>query len=213
MVTDEATELAAEGAQAERSSPAPRPGRRRDPRLDESLLDATRAILDESGYGGVTIEAVAARAGTSKPAVYRRWPSKAHLVHEAAFPIGAPGSLLPDTGDLTTDVHDMVVGAVQMFSRPTVRSALPGLLAELIADPTLHAKLLARFETAVWSAFRQRIAAAAARGEVRSDVDADVLIDAIAGASFMAMTLRSTESLDDRWMTSLADLIGKGIVR
>ena len=60
-------------------------GRPRDARIDAAALDAAAALLLEVGYADLTLAAVAARAGTSRPAVYRRWPTKAHLVHEAVF--------------------------------------------------------------------------------------------------------------------------------
>ena len=70
--------------------PAPVPtapaGRPRDQRIDDAVLAATAELLQEVGYAGLSIAAVAARAGTHKPAIYRRWPTKAQLVHEAAFP-------------------------------------------------------------------------------------------------------------------------------
>src|SRR4051795_11981162 len=62
-------------------------GRPRDPRIDDSVLRATVELLGASGYADLSVDAIAKRAGTSKPAIYRRWPSKAHLVHEAVFPI------------------------------------------------------------------------------------------------------------------------------
>src|SRR3982074_213819 len=82
-------------------------GRPRDPRIDGAGLRATVELLAETGYPGLLVSAIAERAGTSKPAIYRRWPSKAHLVHEAVFPIG-DATALPDTGSLARDVHEMV---------------------------------------------------------------------------------------------------------
>ena len=62
-------------------------GRPRDPRIDSAVLDATVELLGETDYASLSVDAIARRAGTSKPAIYRRWPSKAHLVHEAVFPV------------------------------------------------------------------------------------------------------------------------------
>src|SRR6188768_2552984 len=122
-------------------------GRPRNPRIDEAVLKAAAELVVEVGYADLTIAAIAERAGTSKPAIYRRWPSKAHLLHEAAFPAEADRLSLPDTG----------------------------LMAEFAADPALHPALLERFG-GVWKAFRDRIVIAAERGEVRADTDPDVLI-------------------------------------
>ncbi len=69
----------------------PGAGRPRDPRIDAAILRATADLLVEIGYANLTMAAVAERAGTTKTALYRRWSSKAELVHEAAFPGDADG--------------------------------------------------------------------------------------------------------------------------
>src|SRR5690606_2626403 len=112
-------------------------GRPRDPRIDAAVLAATAELAVECGYPGVTVAAVAARAGTTPPAIYRRWRSLPHLVHEAAFPHGAAMDL-PRTGSLAGDIRAMVRGAADAFATPVARAALPGLLAAISADPELH---------------------------------------------------------------------------
>jgi hypothetical protein len=57
-----------------------RAGRPRDRQIDVAVLTATLAVLDKSGYGGLTLEQVARDAGTTKPAIYRRWPTRQQLV-------------------------------------------------------------------------------------------------------------------------------------
>ena len=59
---------------------ANRNGRPRDARIDDAVLGAVADLLLEVGYADLTVAAVAERAGTSRPAVYRRWPTKAELV-------------------------------------------------------------------------------------------------------------------------------------
>ena len=73
-------------------------GRPRDPRIDAAILRATTDLLVEIGYSNLTMAAVAERAGTTKTALYRRWSSKAELVHEAAFP-AAPTAIETPPGD------------------------------------------------------------------------------------------------------------------
>ena len=60
-------------------------GRPRDPRIDDAVIEATIDLLEQVGYLQLTISAIADRAGTNKPAIYRRWPTKAHLVHELSL--------------------------------------------------------------------------------------------------------------------------------
>ncbi|PRC48317.1 TetR family transcriptional regulator, partial [Mycobacterium sp. ITM-2017-0098] len=61
-------------------------GRPRNRGIDEAVLRATVELIGQSSYAELSLDAIAARAGTSKPAIYRRWRGKAHLVHEAVFP-------------------------------------------------------------------------------------------------------------------------------
>lgn len=79
--------------------------RRRGAALERALLDAAWEELAESGYGDLTMEAVAARAGTSRAVLYRRWTDKAQLV-EAAFAAVARRHMpeIPDTGGLRGDL-------------------------------------------------------------------------------------------------------------
>ena len=92
-------------------------GRPRDPRIDGAVLRATVELLAETGYPGLLVSAIAERAGTSKPSIYRRWPSKAHLVHEAVFPLDE-ATELPDTGSLVTDVREIVRRTVDVLTTP-----------------------------------------------------------------------------------------------
>src|SRR6202008_2031492 len=151
-------------------------GRPRDPRIDGAVLRATVELLAETGYPGLLVSAIARGAGTSKPAIYRRWPSKAHLVHEAVFPIGAT-TALPDTGSLAGDVREMMRRTVAVLTTPAARAALPGLVGEMAADLTLHAALLERFGDILSRGLTARLDEALARNEIRPDVTAAELTE------------------------------------
>ncbi|WP_406813197.1 TetR/AcrR family transcriptional regulator [Mycobacterium sp. M23085] len=184
-------------------------GRPRDPRIDAAVLRATVELLGETGYPGLLVSAIAERAGTSKPAIYRRWPSKAHLVHEAVFPIGA-GTVIPDTGSTHQDLYEMVSRAMAFLTTPAARAALPGLIGEMAADPTLHSALLERFAVIIGGGLAGWLSAAAARGEVRTDVTAAELAETIAGVTLVALLTHATE-LDDAWVDRTTRLLLKGI--
>jgi AcrR family transcriptional regulator len=184
-------------------------GRPRDPRIDNAVLRSTVDLLGETGYAELSVDAIARRAGTSKPAIYRRWPSKAHLVHEAVFPID-DGMSLPDTGSLAGDVREMVRRTVAVLTTPAARAALPGLVGEMAGDLTLHAALLERLGDILGRGLTGRLAGAAARGEVRPDVTAADLTEAIAGITFLALLTRGA-ALDDAWVERTATLILRGI--
>lgn len=188
-------------------------GRPRDPRIDAAVLSATVELLAETGYASLLVSAIAERAGTSKPAIYRRWPSKAHLVHEAVFPIGA-ATELPDTGSLPEDLREMVCRSMAFLTTPAARAALPGLVGEMAADPTLHSALLERFAGVIGGGLAELLERATARGEVRPDVTAAELAaqltEAIAGVTLIGLLTRPDE-LDDTWVDRTTTLLLKGI--
>ena len=184
-------------------------GRPRDPRIDRAVLRSTVDLLGETGYAGLSVYAIARRAGSSKPAIYRRWPSKAHLVHEAVFPIDS-GTELPDTGSLADDVREMVRRTIAVLTTPAARAALPGLVGEMAADLTLHAALLERFGDILSRGLTERLDKALARNEVRPDVTAAELAEALAGITFLALLTRGA-ALDDVWAERTATLILRGI--
>ena len=79
--------------------------RRRGSELEEALLQATWDELAEVGYGALTIDAVAQRAGTSRTVVYRRWATKRELAEAAvAYASRLHRTELPDTGSLRGDL-------------------------------------------------------------------------------------------------------------
>lgn len=184
-------------------------GRPRDPRIDAAALAATVELLIEHGYAGLAVSAIADRAGTSKPAIYRRWPSKAHLVHEAVFPIGS-ATEIPATGSLREDMREMVCRTMAVLTTPAARAALPGLIGEMAADPSLHSALLQRFSGLIGGTLAAWLDEAAARGDVRADVTAAELADAVGGVILLALLTRPN-GLDDAWIDRTTMLLLKGI--
>ena len=193
------------------TAPSMQSGRPRDHRIDAAVLRAVVELLPRTGYQGLTVAAVAARAGTTKPAVYRRWPTKAQLVHEAVFPVAAR-PLVPDSGDVVADLRSMVAATAELFGRPEVRAAVPGLLAEFARAPDLDAELQRRVAVPASADIRERIERAVASGEVRHDVAPDVLLDVVGGATLMALMLRPGCTLDDRWVDGVVDLLTRGLI-
>lgn len=185
-------------------------GRPRDGRIDEAVRRATIALLQEVGYLELTIAGIAERAGTTKPAIYRRWPTKAHLVHDAVFP---PQELdaVPPGGDLRADIRTLARIGIELLGRPAARAALPGLLAETAADPLLQADVLGRAAGGTWAWLQYRLDAGIAVGEVRSDVKASTVFELIAGTAFVAAAIRPPDTVDDGWIDDIVDLIMRGI--
>lgn len=159
-------------------------GRPRDERVDRDVLEATRRLLVEVGYPALTIDAIARRANVSRPAIYRRWRSKAQLVHEAVYPADEDQTFhLPETGDFAADLGTIITSTLEVFSRPEVLAAVPGLLAEQRDDPELRNLLARRLEADARAEFAAFVERAVTRGEARSGLRGDVLFDAFVGAA------------------------------
>ena len=95
--------------------------RRRGEALEKALLDAAWVELTETGYDGLTIDAVAHRAGTSRAVLYRRWPSKQDLVLATLIQhVKTDFVVAPDTGSLRGDV----VAVLQRANKVRVRLAM-----------------------------------------------------------------------------------------
>src|SRR5262245_58584483 len=92
------------------AAPATSPrGRPRDPQRRRAILDAALALIAELGYDRTTIDAIAGRAGVSKPTLYRRWPhGKPELVADAIRERRADAGATPDTGSLRVDLLALV---------------------------------------------------------------------------------------------------------
>lgn len=184
-------------------------GRPRNRAIADAVLRATVELLAESSYAELSLDAVAARAGTSKPAIYRRWRGKAHLVHEAVFPLGAD-TAIPGSGSLEDDVREMTRRTLAVLSTPAALAALPGLVGEMASDPTLHSALLERFGDILVRGLTEFLESAVRRGDVRPDVTASELAEAVAGMTLLALLTRGT-AVDEAWLDRTARLITKGI--
>jgi AcrR family transcriptional regulator len=106
-------------------SQAPSPpsrGRPRDPRTRAAILAAARALLDKGGLTAVTIEAIAAKAGVSRPTIYRYWPN-APAVAMAAFleASGAPAAGKTSRSPLAA-LRAQLHAVADAFAAPTGRS-------------------------------------------------------------------------------------------
>ncbi|MFI6782440.1 TetR/AcrR family transcriptional regulator [Micromonospora sp. NPDC050276] len=140
--------------------------RRRGEELERAILHAAADELRESGYAGMTMDRVAARAGTNKNAIYRRWPHRAALGIAAYRHLSDAAIPNPDTGTLRGDALEMLRQANQTWSSPH-GAILRGLLAAAADDPELLTLMRERSGADTmdhaWLAMLQR---AAARGEV-----------------------------------------------
>jgi AcrR family transcriptional regulator len=185
-----------------------RQGSRRDPAIDTAVLDATRKLLIARGYSATTIDLIASTAGVSRPAVYRRWASKAHLVHEALFPDLGPE---PPENDFVDEISRLCHGALRMYSDPAVREAIPGLLNDLRTDRRMRRVLSDRLEATARSQLASQVTQAVVDGIARPGISADTVMDVIAGGAWYAVCVRRVKDVDTA-AKELTEVVLRGVL-
>lgn len=120
-------------------------GRRRSSDIDVKALAAARELLVEQGWEATTMVAIAERAGVGKPALYRRWPSRAHLVFEAVFGWTAPTREMSAAAGVGDWVRQSCTYTAELFERPDVIAAAPALLGQMRTDRELGQALWGSF--------------------------------------------------------------------
>lgn len=183
------------------------PGRPRDPAIDDAILDATRSLLREVGYQQLSFETVARRAGVTRPTIYRRWPSKMHLVHEAVFP-SSRLITAPVSDDVGAELGQLVRKMVASYARPEAQAALPGLIADLHDDRAARASVVEPLESRARQRFADVIERAKINGTLAPSVDSNTLLDTVTGAIFHRVVAR--QLLTDTFADELAALLLDG---
>lgn len=141
--------------------------RRRGEELENALLAAAWAELEAVGYSALTYDAVAARAETSKPVLYRRWPAKPDLVLAALRHAGlfADRRPLPDTGTLRGDAIESLHNFNE--TRANFVTAISVYMANITADSGISpAEMRDRMLGGRTTGARVLLARAADRGEI-----------------------------------------------
>ncbi|MGH9212306.1 MAG: TetR/AcrR family transcriptional regulator [Acidimicrobiales bacterium] len=171
-----------------------RPGRPRDARADEVILDAAAAVLGESGAHGFSVDAVAARAGVGKATIYRRWPSRAQLLLETAH-MATPDVPDPDTGSVRRDLVLLMAGLLTKMRDTPAGRLMPAVMAEAAVNAEMR-ELLQRFVEDRRSRAVAAVRRGIDRGELRSDVDVDLVVDLVAGPIFQRLFITGQPVFD-----------------
>ena len=189
-------------------TPARAPGRPRSERVDDAILAAARAELAARGYARMTVDAVAARAGVSKPTVYLRHPTKADLATAAIASMRVQPRPAP-TDDLRADLIAHLRLLRSGLERPNGMAMLGTVLAEENDTPELLAFFRERLVVPRRQELRAVLQAARDRGELRAEANLDVAVNALVGALFARYL--AAESLGGRFLSTLVDTVLDGV--
>jgi AcrR family transcriptional regulator len=182
----------------------PTRGRPRDPQRREAILQAALALVAEVGYDRATIDAIAARAGVSKPTLYRRWPhGKPDLVADAMRERHAQGGAPPDTGSLRGDLLALI--AIQTGQLLEDIHLACGLLTQLRTSEELAAVMREHVIAEERRRVDELLERAAARGELAAGAPASPLFADVAGSIVFTRVTITGEPVDRAFAEELVD--------
>ncbi len=187
-------------------------GRPRKPETDTAILEAALALFGEVGSEGMTVEAVASRAGVGKATIYRRWPTKDDLIIAAIQ--GCLTSVeVPDLGDLRTTLVAMVRGAITLMKTSTAGSIFPQMAGEVAGRTPLGLRYVEAVIRPRRAMVRSILERSVAEGVLRADLDVALLADVLVGPIILRKILNELADISDDVPERLVDSLLDGWLR
>ncbi|OBK22891.1 TetR family transcriptional regulator [Mycobacterium asiaticum] len=177
--------------------------RRHGAELEAAIMDAVLGIVCEHGTTGVTMEAVAAAAGTSKAVLYRRWPDGRALLRDTLLRTATAAIPHDDTGSYREDMLAILRGWAELFTGPQA-----GIIQAGIATAAHDSEFAEVFRTEVIGWRKKEMADLLSRGIARGDVRSDVPVEIARelGQSVLWHRLLVTgDPIDDELIVQLVD--------
>ncbi|MGD9705249.1 MAG: TetR/AcrR family transcriptional regulator [Acidimicrobiia bacterium] len=187
-----------------------RRGRPRDESCGPAILSATLQLVADVGIAGLTMDAVAARAGVGKATIYRRWSSKEALLLDAWMSCIKPRPI-PDTGTLRDDIAALFVAIDQPLPDDAIQRIFPQMIAAAKVNPDV-ADAYRAFITERRKPLRTVLDRGVARGELPADADLDLIHDLLV-APVLYRWLVSDGTVDDDVVARIIDLVLAGATR
>jgi AcrR family transcriptional regulator len=195
-----------------------RPGRPRSAQAHKAIIDATLELLAEEGFQGLSIEAVAARAGVGKTTIYRRWASKDELVIDAIRQVQIDIPVV-DTGNFRNDLAALLKTAYQGFMAypyPFLGKLMLKFIGEYQTNPEIFQGAITQLIIPRFQRFTRMVEQAQAREEIRGDIDPELVMDLVAGSLYfhwiiMRNVMPTSSSYPAEWIEQVTDAIMQGI--
>ena len=186
-------------------SQAPRPpGRPRSDATRQAILDASAHLLETETYDKISIERIAAEAKVGKQSIYRWWGGKADVML-AAYTERVIPRLPPrnPTGDAIGDLGEFLKQYFATVRAPLVRRAMQGLLAEAQLDADFRLRFYGVFVASRRTNFRHLLRQGVAQGQLRADLDIEIVIDMLNGAFWYRLLSGAEDEIDDAFAEAL----------
>ena len=174
-----------------------RAGRPLDPQVDQAIVNAALELALEHGFASLTIDAIVTRAGTTRPAFYRRFRNLSDVLLTMGQSPEPPH--VPDTGSLESDLTAFIGTQVTRFADPLTRDALAEIIGTLSREPEFAREFTRRINEPARHAFYQIVHNAIHRGDLPEDPqrDLDWLYDLATGPALLRAVFPHSQPLDD----------------
>ena len=169
------------------------PGRPRSAASHQAMLKAALDLLSEVGFEAMSIEAIASRAGVGKTTIYRRYSSKDELVADAIESIREE-VLIPDTGNLWSDIDALIENGAQISLTPLGRQTVAMIISSASGNPGFAQIYWKKYLVPRRQSFAIVIERAKARNEVSIDLDAGLVFDVMSSIMLYALIFPPVES-------------------
>lgn len=182
------------------------PGRPRSESSRQSILEAALGLVVEVGYGRLTIEGIAARAGVGKQTIYRWWASKADVLLEAASTKAGMYVPVDDRGSYRADLRAFLRASYEMANEPHLADLLRALMAQAQIDP----EFADRFRTGFLERRREALAVITDRARSRGDLPRGISPGTVADIVFGTIwyrVLATRQPLDPRLVDELVRVL------
>jgi AcrR family transcriptional regulator len=163
---------------------------RRSQRSRRAILDAALDLCAEQGYGNVTVEGIAARAGASKKTIYRWWASKAAVIQEALNERIGQRTDFPDTGDLRADLRTQM-SRVAAFLASAEVAPYTGLISAAQDDPDVARSVVENLIEPRERDCRKRLESAREQRQIRPELDLDDVIEMLYAPLYYRLLVRT----------------------
>jgi AcrR family transcriptional regulator len=188
-------------------------GRPRDQDARNAILRAAMSLVKEFGYRSLTIDKIAQRAGAGKTTIYRWWPSKAAVVGEAFLSHISPEIAFPSVSEVSAceSIRQQMRAVARAFRGP-YGDLLRALVAEAQFDSELSDALVTTWVRPRRALVTKILNAGIASGELKSDIDVNVAIDALYGGLYYRFLIPYAPLSSD-FAGELADTVLNGLVQ
>ncbi|WAJ45314.1 TetR/AcrR family transcriptional regulator [Mycobacterium sp. Aquia_216] len=174
--------------------------------VTEAIRNAFFEELADVGFGRLSIDAVARRAGVGKAAIYRRWKSKLDMTIALISEVAVGAIDVPDTGTLHGDVREYLNRGREAVTQRLAGKIIPDLLAEGSRNPDLTSALLEGVRDPRRIKAAQLIHRAIKRGELPADTDIGLCLDFLAGPLYWRLIVLRGD-IDGTYLDRLATKI------